>query len=259
MRMVWPVARDVDPVATYGDDERHGSPDRPWVLANMIASADGSAADADGLSGGLGGPADAAVFSAIRGVADVVVAGAATVVAEDYGPARPPAAVRERRQARGQAPAPRIAVLSARLSIDPGRRLFREAPSDRRPIVLTVAGADAARRRALEAVAEVHTVGESASETDTEVCWRGALDALRAATGASVVLCEGGPRTIGQLVADDLLDELCLTVAPALVGGSGPRIAEGSPPTGERPLSLDRVLVADDHLFLRYLRQRRFT
>lgn len=250
MRMVWPDSRDVDPVATYADDARPAPPDRPWVLANMIASADGSAADASGLSGGLGGPADAAVFSAIRGVADVVVAGAATVVAEDYGPARPPAAVRERRQARGQAPAPRIAVLTAQLSIDPGQRLFREASPDSRPLVLTVVAADAERRRALEAVADVHTVGE------TNVDWRAALDVLHAVTGAGVVLCEGGPRTIGQLVAHDLLDELCLTVAPSLVGGDGPRIAEASAPAGERPLALDRLLVADDHLFLRYLRQR---
>jgi riboflavin biosynthesis pyrimidine reductase len=249
--MIWPDPHgDVDPVAVYADDERVGVGGRPWLLANMIATADGSAADADGRSGGLGGPADKDVFAAIRGVADVIVAGAATVVTENYGSARPPAAVRDRRLARGQSPAARIAVVTAALSIEPGHRLFRDAPADAGPLVLTVEQADAGRRRALEAVAEVHTVG------DTRVDWARALDVLRSATGATVVLCEGGPHTIGQLVADDLLDELSLTVAPTLVGGDGPRIAVGPRRPGSRPLTLDRVLVADDYLFLRYLRQR---
>jgi riboflavin biosynthesis pyrimidine reductase len=262
LRMVWPEALDdVDPLTAYGDDERIPPAGRPWLLANMIASADGSAADAEGRSGGLGGPADKAVFSAIRAVADVVVAGATTVVTEDYGPARPPAAVRERRRARGQPPAPRIAVVTAALTIDPAQRLFHETADlgiaetgdpvpTPRPLVLTVTQADPERRQQLEAVAEVHTVGDAAVE------WPRVLALLETVAGAGIVLCEGGPRTIGQLVAADLLDELCLTVSPTLMGGVGPRIAVGPPPPGTRRLDLTRVLVADDCLFLRYLRRR---
>ncbi len=44
------------------------------------------------------------------------------------------------------------------------------------------------------------------------------------------VLTEGGPLVLSELISDDLLDELCLTVAPILVGGSGRRIVAG---TGE--------------------------
>ncbi len=257
MKRLWPspadgrdAAADVDPVATFADDVRSGPPGRPWVLVNMITSADGSAADAGGLSGGLGGQADKAVFSAIRAVADVVVAGATTVVAEDYGPSRPSAAIRRQRAARGQAPAPRIAVLTASLRIDPAQRLFREAPADARPLVLTVERADPARRRALEAVAEVHTVG------DDQVDWHRAVEVLHSAAGARVVLCEGGPSTVGRLVADDLVDEICITVAPTLVAGEGPRIAHGPPGSPARPLALDRVLTEDGFLFLRYVTDR---
>jgi riboflavin biosynthesis pyrimidine reductase len=251
MQMLWPEARDdVDAVQVYGEDDRPAPAGRPWVLANMIDSVDGSAADADGRSGGLGGPADKAVFSAIRGVADVVVAGAATVMIEDYGPARPPAAVRERRLARGQSPAPRVAVVSAALHLDPEQRLFREADPEALPLVLTVAQADPASRRRLAEVAEVHTVGDAA------VDWDRALELLATTVGARVVLCEGGPRTIGTLVTADLLDELCLTVAPMLVGGDGPRIASGPAPAVPRPLALAHALLADDNLFLRYVRRR---
>jgi len=254
MRILWPVPSggeddDLDPVAVLAGEARPSPPDRPWVLANMIASADGSATDPDGRSGGLGGPADKAMFGAIRGIADIVVAGAATVIAEDYGPSRPARRVRDQRVARGQAPAPRIAVTSASLAIEPTRRLFADAPPDGRPLVLTVAAADPGRRRALEGVADVHVVG------DEQVDWARAFALLHTVLDARVVLCEGGPRTIGQLVADDLLDELCLTIAPALVAGDGPRIARGPAVAGRR-LSLARVLAADDHLFVRYLRDR---
>jgi riboflavin biosynthesis pyrimidine reductase len=254
MRILWPTPSeggdDLDPVGVVAAEARPASPGGPWVLANMIASADGSATDAGGRSGGLGGPADKAVFGAVRAVADIVVAGAATVIAEDYGPSRPPARVRDQRVARGQAPAPRIAVTSASLAIEPTRRLFAEASPDARPLVLTVAAADPARRRALEAVADVHVVG------DEQVDWARAFALLHAEVGARVVLCEGGPSTIGQLVADDLLDELCLTIAPVLVAGDGPRIAHGAAPVPDRGLSLARVLAADDLLFVRYLRAR---
>lgn len=240
---------DVDPVTIVAADPRPVPAGRPWVLANMISSADGSATDGEGRSGGLGGPADRAMFSAIRGVADIVMAGAATVATEDYGPATTPARVRALRVARGQAAVPRIAVTSASLAVDPTRRLFAGASAGTRPLVLTVAAADPARRRALAEVAEVHVVG------DDRVDWTRAFALLHDTFGAQVVVCEGGPRTLGQLVADDLLDELCLTMAPSLVAGDGPRIAVGPAPT-VRACTLSRVVAAGDVLFLRYVRPR---
>ena len=262
MRIAWPVpvddaARggsvrhdDVDPVTLVAGDERDAPPGRPWVLANMIASADGSATDPDGRSGGLAGAADRAMFGALRGVADVIVAGAATVTTEDYGPSRPVDRVRELRVARGQAPTPKIAVTSASLAIEPTRRLFAEATPEARPIVLTVASADAGRRKALAEVADVHVVG------DDRVDWARAFALLHDELGARVVVCEGGPLTLGQLVADDLLDELCQTIAARLLAGPGQRIAHGPTAVHGRDYSLARVVVDGDDLFLRYVRAR---
>ena len=251
MRMILPTSVDgVDPAGTYGHDVRPGHADRPRVVVNMVASVDGSAIDAGGLSGGLSGGADKAVFSAIRAVADVIVAGAATVVAEDYGPSRPAAPIRRQRLARGQSEVPRIAVVSGSLRLDPGQRLFRETTPDTRPIVLTADAADPARRAALEAVADVHAVGRD------QVDWDRALERLHAVTGARVVLCEGGPRTVAQLVAADLIDEMCVTFSPELVGGPGPRLAQGPFGAVGLALVLDRVLTEDGYLFLRYLRDR---
>src|SRR5688572_5097726 len=106
MRQLLPVVADVDPVAAYGADARRHRDERPWRLANMVASADG-AAHVDGRSGGLGGPADRAAFHAIRGVADVIVVAAGTVRAEGYRPPRQPEPdVATGRRARGQAERP---------------------------------------------------------------------------------------------------------------------------------------------------------
>ena len=258
MRILWPAPPTddrgdddpLDPVAMVAGDDRPAPSGRPWVLANMIGSIDGSATDTEGRSGGLAGPDDKAMFAAIRGVADVIVAGAATVTTEDYGPSRPAARVREQRVARGQSPTPRIAVTSASLAIEPTRRFFAEAPPDARPLVLTVASADPARRRALEEVADVHVVG------DEQVDWSRAFALLHDELGAHVVVCEGGPLTLGQLVTDDLLDELCLTISPTMVAGTGARIARGPAPVVGRHHALARVVLADGNLFLRYVRAR---
>src|SRR5262245_41357126 len=108
MRQLLPVPADVDPEAVYGADERPAPTGRPWVVANVVAGGAGAAA-ADGRPASLGGPADKAVFAAIRGVADVIVAAAGTVRAERYRPPRQPSpGIARGRAARGQAPRPRL-------------------------------------------------------------------------------------------------------------------------------------------------------
>src|SRR5690554_8188229 len=56
---------------------------QPWLRANFISSVDGAATH-DGLSAGLGSPADRRVFDLLRRLADVIVVGAGTVRAEGY-------------------------------------------------------------------------------------------------------------------------------------------------------------------------------
>ncbi len=77
--------------------------------------------------------------------------------------------------------------------------------------------------------------------------------------GARVVLCEGGPHLIGELVAADALDELFLTVAPQLVGRGGDRLGlvEGIElvPPDTRWHDLVAVRRSGNHLFLRYRRR----
>jgi riboflavin biosynthesis pyrimidine reductase len=68
------------------------------------------------------------------------------------------------------------------------------------------------------------------------------------------VLTEGGPLFLGTLIENTLLDELCLTVAPILVGGGSKRIVTG---LGDVHTKMRRThLLTDDdgYLYSRYVR-----
>ncbi len=245
MRRLLPdPGEDVDVAAAYLADERPPPPGRPWFAVNMVASADGAIA-VEGRSGGLSSPGDKAVFFALRGLADVILVGAGTARAEGYGPPRLSAEAQHARRARGQAPLPRLAVVTGRLALDPAARLFGGAPTPP-PLVLTVAHAPADRRVGLARVAEVVDVGESMATAED-------IATALAAAGASVVVCEGGPTLNGVLVAAGMVDELCLTVAPLLASGDAGRAAVGPTPAAPERLRLARVLEEDGALFLRYV------
>lgn len=211
----------------------------------MIASADG-ASSAGGLSGALGGTADKALFATLRSLADVVVVGAGTMRAEGYGPARLGPDLRAARQARGLSPVPPIAVITRSCRLEWRSPFFTEA--EQRPVMITVASAEAGDRRRAADVADVIVVGEQ------HVDLARALAAL-AARGAEHVLVEGGPSLNAQLAAAELIDELCLTVSPTLLGGDARRIVAGTALHRPCPLFLAHVAEEDDFLFLRYRRR----
>ena len=225
------------------------SADRPWVRANMISSADG-AAELNGLSGGLGGPADRLLLQVQRCLADVILVGAGTARAEKYRPARSSPLLAGLRQ--GRAPTPPIAVLSARLDLDPDSPLLTQAPADARTIVLTSAAAPAERRAAVARHARVIVAG-----TD-QVTASQAISAL-AGLGHARILSEGGPGLLAQIAALGQLDELCLTISPVLAGGHARRILAGGlagdlPPGLPESLRLAHVLADGAFLFCRYVR-----
>ena len=66
---------------------------------------------------------------------------------------------------------------------------------------------------------------------------------------------EGGPHLLGSMIEDGSLDELCLTLASRLEGGTARRITDGhlDAPTD---MSLAHALLGDDGtLLLRYTRR----
>lgn len=246
MRRVWPLGSpgpelDREALAVpYAYPETLG---RPFVRLNFVTSADG-AVSVDGVSGGLACPGDGEVFGLLRELADVVVAGSGTVRAEGYRGVRTSAEIRARRRARGQAAIPPVAVVTASCSLEPDAPLLTDTSVP--PLVLTSEGAPAAaRRRLADAGAEVVVVADAA------IAPAAVLAALEA-RGLRRVLCEGGAALAGSIVADDLLDELCLSLAPQLAGAGAGRIVAGQALAGVRPLRLASVIGHEDGLMLRY-------
>jgi riboflavin-specific deaminase-like protein len=206
-------------------------PEGPHVRVNFASSADGAVTVA-GTSRALSSDADRDLFHLLRSLADVVLVGAGTVRAENYGGAR---------EVDGHAPP--VAVVSRSLGLNPAARFFTETVA--RPIVVTCADSPAEQRELLAEVADVVVAGDSDVDIGT------ALDAL-ADRGLDHVLCEGGPHLFGTLLAARRVDELCLSLAPLLAGGRTGRIVAGLDDEVVTEMRLAHVLEDDGHLFLRY-------
>lgn len=240
MRALLPRAvEDVDLAAAYPVSDRRSS----FLRVSMVSSIDG-ASDAGGRSAGLSGPADKAILALLRDRADVVLVGAGTARAEGYASAKAVSAERTaRRTDAGLAEIAPLALVSASCELDPDDAMFRDAAA--RTIVLTCAAAPADRREAVGTVAEVIIAGEDAVDP---LRIRGALGDR----GLAHVVCEGGPRLAAELLEAGVVDELCLTVAPRLIGPGPARIVRGDAFAAPHELRLAHLLTEDDFLFLRY-------
>lgn len=217
-----------------------------WLRANMVSSLDG-AGQHDGRSQPLSSETDMRIFGTLRALADVVVVGAETVRLEGYRPARAREAFAARRADAGQGSAPVIAVVSASLNLDFSLPLFTAplVPT----LVLTGAAAPADRVAAARAAgAEVLVAGDGAGVEPVRA------RAVLAERGLRRQLTEGGPRLLGQFVAADALDELCLTVSPTMTAGSAQRIAGGPSVAVPTRFAVASVLERDGFLFTRYRR-----
>jgi 5-amino-6-(5-phosphoribosylamino)uracil reductase len=234
---------DGDLPRLYGYPEHDGT----WLRANFIASVDGGAT-ADGSSGAMGGPGDRQIFNLLRELADVILVGAGTVRIEGYSGAQLGVAERQGRQARDQSEVPRLAIVTKAGRLDRDMPVFTrtEVP----PLVLTcTAAADETRRR----LGDLCEVVDCSSDDPGKVDEATTLQAL-AARGMRRVLTEGGPTLLGTFVQRGMLDELCLTIAPYLVGGMARRIATGP---GQQLTHLRCAhILSDDagYLYARYVR-----
>ncbi|BAX92012.1 pyrimidine reductase family protein [Mycobacterium shigaense] len=221
--------------------------DQPWVRANFITSIDGGAT-ADGKTGTMAGPGDRLIFHLLRELADVIVVGAGTVRIEGYSGAQLGVAPRQHRQARGQTEVPQLAIVTKSARLDRDMPVFTrtEVP----PLVLTCTAAAAGAGRLLADLAEVvDCSGEDPGEVD-----EAALLTILASRGMHRILTEGGPMLLGAFVQRDLLDELCLTIAPYIVGGLARRIATGPGQLLTR-MHCSHVLTDDaGYLYTRYVK-----
>ena len=219
-----------------------------WIRANFVSTVDGAATGADGLSASISPAVDRSVFALLRSLADVILVGAGTTRHEGYEPVRLDEVDGALRESLGLAPLPRIAVVTA--SADLPDPLLRPSPDGAAPtIVITAAAAPADRIDAAREHCDVILAGDRTADL-------GAIRAALSERGLNRVLCEGGPSLFGALVEADVVDELCLTIAPRLAADGAPRIATGTIAV-DRAMRLGHLLYEDDVLLARYVRARR--
>ncbi len=226
--LTWPELADLYAYPALG---------RPWVRSNFVSSVDGAAQGENGLSGSLGGEADKRAFTAMRSLCDVVLAGAGTARAEGYRPISADSLVPALRS--GKPNLPVLALVSKSLTLP--ESLLTEG-------VVVVTTTSASPRR----VAELAESVEVLQHGDADIDWAGVF-AEFCTRGWNNVLVEGGPTLHGELIVQDLIDELCLTIAPTLIAGPQLRIAKSDRAIW-RDLELGHCVVDDGVLLTRWCR-----
>jgi riboflavin-specific deaminase-like protein len=218
---------------------------RPYVVGNMVSSADGRAA-LGGKSGGLGNAADRELFHELRTAPDAVMVGSGTLRVERYGRFVRDPARRDRRVAAGLAPDPIGCVVSRSLRLPTDIPLFQDPDST--IVVYTSSEAKLEPCPARVLLVEL---------PEAELTLTTVLGRLRADHGVRSVLCEGGPTILGALLAEGLLDELFLSLAPKLAGGGHDlTTVEGPGLADPVELELRWALESEGCLFLRYAIER---
>jgi riboflavin biosynthesis pyrimidine reductase len=211
----------VDAATYLGGLPRVLPPDRPLVRSNFVSALDGNATF-DGRSSPLSDSGDRAMFSALRADADAILAGTGTLKSERYRPAGKP-----------------VVTITRSGRVPTEIPLFAEP--DGRVIVFSAEPPDLGGVRAdvtVEPLADFGTI----------------LTTLRSRHGIDVLLCEGGPGLLGEMIRGHLVDELFLTLPAKLAGGSaGPSMTSGDPAPELISMQLGSVLERDGTLYLRYL------
>jgi riboflavin biosynthesis pyrimidine reductase len=221
--------------------------DRPYLVLNMIATADGAGA-LGGRTRALGDETDREIFHGLRTQVECVMAGARTVRIERYGRLVRDPSRRERREREGLAADPLTCLVSGRLTLPEDLPLLQDPDSH----VVVITGSDD-RLSGVAAKVEYLRAPREAETEHAPSALASAVRRLRSEHGVRSVLCEGGPRLNRSLLAEDLVDELFLTVAPKLVAGSPETtIVTGAPAPTPSELELVTCLEGDGSLFLRY-------
>jgi riboflavin-specific deaminase-like protein len=247
MRRLLPDVAETSPEEAYADlglAERAGALTRPYVVANMVTTADGHGA-LGGRTRDLSSPADRRLFHALRDQIDAVMAGTATISIERYGPLVREPERRERRAARGLAPLPLAVTASRSLALPVTAPLLEDPEST---VVVLAGGSGEPPPTQAEVIVE-----RVAGPDERTIDFLAGMELLRAHHGVRTLLLEGGPTLLGAMLEAGLVDELFLTVAPLLVGGGPePAIVEGPPLPAPLRLRLKSLLEDSDYLFGRY-------
>jgi riboflavin-specific deaminase-like protein len=220
----------------------HQGAERPYVALNMVSSLDGITA-MGGKAAGLGSPTDRRTMRTLRSKADAVMIGAGTLRAERLSLGL------DASEGRSQ---PLAIIVTDSGDVPLEEHLI--VPEGQEVLILL---SDAAPERVVERLGNLALVLRMPADSSGAVDLEEALRVLITERGVEAIVVEGGPGLNHALISRHLVDELFLTVAPELLGGTadqtltmlrGPEI-----PARDRPaLDLVSIHLAENELFLQY-------
>ena len=235
MRLLVPGASGIPPLTeldlatTYA---AYAPPQQPWLRSNMVMTLDGSATGADGRSGSINNAPDHVVFETLRASVHAVVVGSGTLRAEGYSPLVVADDWRGVRAQRGLPESLPLVAVGNSGEVPPRLRGVRDGS-----VLLATHASAPGLTAAREAIGADNVI----------VCGDGAVDlpaVIRALhdRGWTQLLTEGGPSLLATMLRDGLVDELCFTIVPSVVGGDHRRPLGGA----DLETSLVLELLADE-------------
>jgi riboflavin-specific deaminase-like protein len=185
---------------------------RPKVILNFAMSVDGKVSTKQYQPTGFTSQEDKRRLLEIRALGDALLVGRNTVAIDNMSMGLPAKELRDARVLRGQREYPIRVIVSNSGNIPSDLKLFQNQLS---PIVIySTARMPASLQKKLVSRASLHLTEEAQVRIEnvlTHLCQEYQIRAL---------ICEGGPTLARSLAEVDAIDELFLTVAPKLFGGS---------------------------------------
>jgi riboflavin biosynthesis pyrimidine reductase len=266
LELLWSREQTAPP--RHAVEERYGSAivfpaRRPYLVANFVETLDGVVALGDHRGNAseisLDSEIDRYTMALLRALVDAIVIGAGTFRSAPHHQWTPGGLERAsadafddlRESVRGTRERAPLFVVTASGRVDVDHPAFREAETA--ATVVTTATGASVLEGALPPSVRLVALGDASDRVGPR-----ALVELVTSRCGGLVLCEGGPTLLGDLLGAELVDELFVTVAPQLAGRDAqhPRTAlvEGFAPEAARTprLALHSLRRSHDHLFTRY-------
>lgn len=248
----------------YGKLQFPPHPGQPYVISNFVETLDGIVSlnlPGHWGSGEISGynQQDRMLMGILRAASDAVIVGAGTLradpqhiwTAEHIFPELADS-YRSFRSMQGKQGPPINVIVTSSGEVDLQLPVFASGA------VVTLIVTSQAGREKLEKQSLPPSVQVYAASKESRTSARAILEALNRGHPVNTVLVEGGPELLGDFVAEGLLDELFLTLAPQIAGQDESNrrltLVEGKVLAPERATwsRLISVKRGGDHLFLRY-------
>lgn len=241
LKQLWPIAKEeVSLFDAYATTSKN---DTTYLRINMVSSIDG-AISIKGKAIELSSDIDRVVFHSLRSFTDLVLVGAGTMRIEEYKPVSLTIEEQSKRIERNQKAIPPIAVVTRSGEFNFTTDFFSKAVT--KPIIITTEiGARVAQNNGL---ADIIICGKSQVDLNFAIKELNLL-------GYKNILCEGGPSLNADLLKENLVDELCLTINPILVQGDGKRIFDGPIIDTPKSFKISNIFTQNDQLFFRYTKK----